>query len=484
MHTPFFPALRPRLAACRTSATQQIRQASLAQLEHFLQGIFPPHCLAQEDGGQNSRDRIYTLSLTLQCFLWQLLKPRTSCREAVRQVQALFRTLKGGLIDEGTSGYCQARERLPRERIERLIEVAAQTAERRAGPGGSLNGRPVKVVDCSSAKAPDTAANQERYPQPSEQKPGCGFPVIRFLLLFSLNSGSVLKVIMSSLQKHEVRLLRQLQQDISRGDILLGDRAYGDYTTLASWPARGVDVVARVNAMRKVDFRKARRLANNDGLFEWKRSDTASKVLSPEEWRSLPEQITIRIIRFTATIRGYRARRITLVTSLLDAKLYPAQQLIGLYARRWRLELCLRDLKTTLGLEMLRCQTPDMAEKELLIYVLAHNLIRCLMAEAVSRYQADLQRVSFKGSVDALRQYSAVIASARNRKLRDRLWEDLLINLARDLVPLRPNREEPRALKLRPKPFGWLTKPRHRFRVSPHRNRYWRSKLRNYRSLN
>jgi len=484
MHTPCFPAFRPRLAACRQRAAQQVRQATLAQLEHYLQGIFPPQLLAQEDDGDNSRRRVFTLCLTLQCFLWQVLKPRTSCREVVRQVQALFRALKGCLIDGGTGGYCQARQRLPRERIERLIEVAAQTAERRAGQGGSIHGRPVKVVDCSSAKAPDTAANQERYPQPSEQKPGCGFPVIRFLLLFSLNSGSVLKVVMSSLHKHEVRWLRQLQEEISRGDILLGDRAYGDYTTLATWPARGVDVVARVNAMRKVDFRKARRLAKNDGLFEWKRSDTASKLLSPEEWCSLPEQITVRIIRFTATIRGYRSRRITLVTTLLDSKLYPAEQLIGLYARRWRLELCLRDLKTTLGMEMLRCQTPDMAEKELLIYILAHNLIRCLMAEAVSRYQADLQRVSFKGSVDALRQYSAAIASARNRKMRDRLWEDLLINLVRDLVPLRPNREEPRALKLRPKPFGWLTKPRHLFRVSPHRNRYWRSQLRNYRRLN
>jgi hypothetical protein len=484
MHTPFFPAFRPRLAACRRSATQQLRQASLIQLEHFLQGIFPPHLLAQEDEGDNSRDRIFTLCLTLQCFLAQVLKPSTSCREIVRQVQALMRLLSGVLIDEGTSAYCQARQRLPRERIERLLAVAAQTAQRRAGAGGQINGRPVKVVDCSSAKAPDTADNQRRYPQPAEQKPGCGFPVIRFLLLFSLNSGSVLNVVMSSLHKHEVRLLRQLQGDLKAGDILLGDRAYGDYTTLATWPTGGVDVVARLNAMRKVDFRKARRLAKNDGLFVWKRTHTSSQLLSGQEWRSVPDSITVRIIRFTATIRGHRGRRITLVTTLLDPKLYPAIQLIGLYARRWRLELCLRDLKTTMGMEMLRCQTPDMAEKELLIYLLAHNLIRCLMAQAVSRCQVELERVSFKGTVDALRQYSAAMASARTRNMRDQLWQDLLVNLARDLVPLRPNREEPRALKQRPKPFVWLTKPRRHFKAWAHRNRYWKSKPRNYRALN
>ncbi|MDB6065356.1 MAG: Transposase family protein, partial [Pedosphaera sp.] len=445
---------------------------------------FPPHLLAQEEEGQNSRDRIFNLCLTVQCFLWQVLKPRTACREVVRQIQALFRLLGRGPLDEGTSAYCQARQRLPRERIERLLTVSAQQADRRAGQGGQLNGRPVKVVDASSAQAPDTKANQKRYPQSAEQKPGCGFPVIKFLLLFSLNSGAVLKVVMGSLHQHELRLLRQLQQEVRAGDILLGDRAYGEYTTLATLPLRGVDVVARLHQARRVDFRRARRLARNDGLFVWQKSSMRSQVLTRRQWRQVPDAITVRLIRFTAAIRGFRSRRITLVTTLLDPKLYPAGQLIGLYARRWRLELGLRDLKSTLGMEQLRCKTPDLAEKELLIYLLAHNLIRCLMAEAVARHQGDLQRVSFKGSVDALRQYSAAIASAWNRKMRDALWDDLLACLVRDALPDRPNRIEPRALKRRPKNFGWLTKPRHKFKESLHRNRYWKSKPRNYRALN
>jgi hypothetical protein len=484
MQTPFFPAFRPRLAPCRQRATQQVRQATLAQLEHYLQGIFPPYLLAQADEGANSRDRIFNLCLTLQCFLWQVLKPRTACREVVRQVQALFRLLGRGPVDGGTSAYCQARQRLSRERIEGLLEVAARQAERRAGSGGQINGRPVKVVDGSSAQAADTSANQKRYPQSAEQKPGCGFPVIKFLLLFSLNSGAVLNVVMGSLHNHDLRLLRRLQEELRAGDILLGDRAYGEYTTLADLPRRGIDVVARLHQARKVDFRRAQQLSHNDGLFVWQKSSMRSQVLTKAQWRRLPEQITVRIIRFTTGVRGFRSQRITLVTTLLDPKLYPAEQLIGLYARRWRLELCLRDLKTTLGMEQLRCKTPDLVEKELLIYLLAHNLIRCLMAEAVARYQADLERVSFKGSVDALRQYSAAIASARNRKMRDTLWEDLLLNLMRDRVPYRPYRIEPRALKRRPKNFGWLTKSRRKFKESFHRNRYWKSNPRNYRALN
>ena len=245
-----------------------------------------------------------------------------------------------------------------------------------------------------------------------------------------------------------------------------------------------MDVVARLHHRRKVDFRKAKRLGKNDGLFVWRKGAQQSEILSADEWALLPAQITVRIIRFSATIRGFRSRRITLVTTLLDPKLFPAQDLVGLYARRWRLELCLRDLKTTMGMEQLRCKTPDMAEKELLAYLVAHNLIRCLIAEAVARYPVDLERVSFKGSVDALRQYSDAIAKARNPKMRRQLWEDLLLNLTRDLVRSRPNRSEPRAIKRRPKPYPLLNQPRRRFKEIPHRNRYWKGRPRNYRSLN
>ena len=222
----------------------------------------------------------------------------------------------------------------------------------------------------------------------------------------------------------------------------------------------------------------------NDGRFVWTKGCQQSQILSAIEWARLPAQITVRIIRFTATIRGFRSRRITLVTTLLDPKLYPAQQLVALYVRRWRLELCLRDLKTTMGMEELRCKSPDMVEKELLAYLVAHNLIRCVIAEAVGRYQVDLERVSFKGSVDALRQYSEAIGQARNQKMRRQLWEDLLLNLARDLVPYRPNRSEPRAVKRRPKPYPLLNQPRRRFVEISHRSRYWKGRPRNYRDLN
>jgi len=484
MHTPYFPAFRPQLAPARRCASQQIRQANLHELERFLQGIFPAHLLAQEEEGRNSRDRIFTLCLTLQCFLWQALNPGSACREVVRQVQALFKLLGRGPVDENDSAYCQARQRLPKERLEKLLAVSAAKADLRAGHGGRLNGRSVKVVDGSSAQAADTPSNQKRYPQPTGQKPGCGFPVLKFLLLFSLHSGAVLHAVMGSLHHHDLRLLRQLREELHPGDVLLGDRAYGEYTTLATLPQRGVDVVARLHQKRRVDFRQAQRLSRNDGLFVFHKGSRQSDLMSRTQWRRMPSRITVRIIRFTAGIRGFRNRRITLVTTLLDPQLYPAQQLMALYARRWRLELCLRDLKTTLGMECLRCKSPDMIEKELLIYLLAHNLVRCLMAEAIRQHGGELERVSFKGSLDGLRQYGNAMAAARSRKMREELWQDLLLNLIRDRLAHRPGRLEPRALKRRPKNFGWLTQHRHKFKECCHRNRYWKSNPRNLRRLN
>lgn len=484
MNTPYFPALRARLAALGRRTAQDLRQTTVAQLHYHLHDLLPAPLLSPEDEGPNSRQRVFSLRLTFECFIWQMLKPKTSCREVVRQVQALLRLNGRGLIDEDDSAYVQARQRLPQERLEKALSATASTADNRSGSSGRIAGRPVKVVDSSTTQIADTTENQKVYPQPSSQKKGCGFPVIRFIALLSLNSGAILKVILDSLHSHELRLFRRLWEHLQKGDIVLGDRAFGEYTTAAALPQQGVDLVARLHHQRKVDFRKAKRLGKDDGLFVWNKGCQQSQILSASEWALLPAQITVRIIRFKATIRGFRGRRITLLTTLLDPKLYPAQQLIGLYVRRWALELCFRDIKSTMGMEHLRCKSPEMAQKELLAYLIAHNLIRCIIAEAVAYHDLNLQRVSFKGAIDALRQYSAAIAQARNQRLRRHLWNDLLLNLARDLVPLRPDRKEPRAVKRRPKAYPLLNQPRHQFVEISHRSRYWKGRPRNYRGLN
>jgi hypothetical protein len=484
MSTPFFPAFRARLAALGRRRPAPLRQITLQQLAAHLAGLIPVHLLSSADEGPNSRERLFTLRLTCECFLWQMLKPRTACREVVRQVQALACGQGKGSVDECASAYIQARQRLPQECLERILAATAQATHRRASANTALQGRTVKVVDGSSVQLPDTAANQQEYPQPSGQKPGCGFPVLKLVVLFSLASGALLDVVLGNLHQHDLRLFHRLWEALKAGDILLGDRAYGDYVTLAGLSRQGVDVVARLHQARKVDFRRAKRLGYQDGVFVWPKGCMQSTILTPEQWAALPDQIQVRVIRFTAACRGFRTQQITLVTTLLDAALYPADELIALYLRRWRIELCLRDVKTTLGLEQLRCQSPAMVRKELLAGLIAHNLIRCVLAEAAQVYEAELERLSFKGAVDALRQFSTVIAQAPTNRLKRKLWQDLLRTLARDRVPRRPGRTEPRTVKRRPKPFPLLNRPRRQFVELPHRNSRWHGGPRKFQGLN
>ena len=203
----------------------------------------------------------------------------------------------------------------------------------------------------------------------------------------------------------------------------------------------------------------------------WKKPPQKAKTMTDKEWAALPAEIQVRLIRVQIPIRGFRTRQIDIVTTLLDSKKYPTKEIAALFRRRWRLELCFRDIKTSMGMEKMRCKTPEMVHKELLMYLIAHNLIRCLMAEAATIHDADLERISFKGSVDTVRQYSAALAQARNRKQRSRLLRELLEILASDLLPDRPNRTEPRAVKRRPKPYALLNKHRSRFKETPHRGR-------------
>lgn len=196
----------------------------------------------------------------------------------------------------------------------------------------------------------------------------------------------------------------------------------------------------------------------------WKKGPQKPAYLTAEQWAALPEQITVRVLKVQVSRPGCRTQQLTLVTTLLDPSLYPAQEIAQAYLRRWRLELCLDDLKTTLGMESLRCLSPKMVQKELLAFMIAHNLLRGVMTQAARQHQVDLYRISFTGAMDGLRHFASAMAQAKSAKKRQQLWEDLLRSLAEDLVPERPGRREPRAVKRRPKPYPRLNRPRHLFR--------------------
>jgi len=473
MDTPFFPHWRARLAAFGLRAPS-LRALPLPHIEKLFAPILPAGLLAQAPSGANSRQRLYALRGTFWGFLWQMLHPATSCREVVRQMQALFCGADlSTTVDEGTSAYCQARQRLPLPVLQRARQAAAEHAEKLLPQEHPLwRGWRLKVTDGSTLSLADTPANQRAYPQLASQKPGCGFPLLKIVGLFSLASGTLLGYAKGNKHSAELPLLFRLRSLLQKGDLLLADRGFCSYVVLALLEMLGVACLFRLHHARPADLRGGLRLGKKDRLVVWHKPQLKPRYLPKTLWRRVPEELTVRVLRVKAHIPGFRTQTVTLATTLSDADAYPAEELAALYLRRWRIELWWRHLKTSMGMEVLRCKTPAMLHKELEMYLTGYNLIRCLMAEAAALHGQPLEQLSFKGGVDAVRQYCPLIAQARSRKKQRRLVKDLLRVLALDLVPERPGRREPRAVKRRPKPYPLLNKPRRSFREISHRSRY------------
>ena len=484
MHTPFFPAWRPRLAALG-QRVHRLRQHSLSHLEQLFGQLFPFWLLAQADDHANSRERIYSVRRLFWAFLYQVLNPLCPCREVVRQMQAFFRLHNLGPVDKGTGGYCTARGRFPLETLQRIRHAVAGHADKMLAPSQELwHGFKPKVIDGTTVTLPDTPKNQRAYPQSRSQKPGCGFPLMKIVGVFSLASGALLDYAKGNKHQSELSLLQKLFHLFQSRDLAVADRGFCNYVLIALLQLRQVASLFRLHSARKADLRKGKRLGKCDRLFTWHKPVLKPRYLPNTVWKRIPQEMTVRVVRFQLCVPGYRPESVTLVTTLLDPKLYPAEDLARLYARRWHIELWFRDIKTSMGMEVLRCQSPKMVHKELEMFLIAYNMIRALVAEASATYDVPLDRLSFKGTVDASRQYSIAIAQARSKKKQRELVADLLRVIALDQVPDRPGRYEPRAVKRRPKPYALLNKPRHQFKDIPHRSRYRKNKTAKSKGLN
>ena len=473
MSTPFFPFW----AGDFNRHFQKIRTAgkdSLHQLEVLAAPWIPAWHLAQRDEKDFSRERRWTLRLTFWCFLWQVAQAGSSCRDAVRQAIALCaaKELPGPADD--SAAYCVARAKLPIDCLDETHRHVVQDAQRLITQGDLWLEKRVRVLDATCVTMADTKENQKTYPQSSSQKPGCGFPVARILASFCLATGMVMQWITGHWYQHELSLLPQLLETFGAGDVLLGDRGFGNFPVLAQCLARRLHGVFRANtAKRRLDFRKGKRLGKDDRLVVW-RKGRKSKYMSVEYWAELPDEITVRIVRVRAWRPGFRTRSVMLVTTLLDPVQYPAEELAKLYLRRWEMEICFRHIKTTLQMEHLSCKTPEMIDRELRMHFLVHNLVRRVALEAARRHLVPVQRISFAGALGAVHTFSEACLRARSKKGQTRIREQLYKLLAEDLVPERPGRREPRAVKRRPKPYPLLNAPRRLYKEIPHRNRYRR----------
>lgn len=403
------------------------------------------------------RDRTFTPWITFCAFLGQVLQRGASCRDAVRRVQAWHLAAGSGrAVDDATGGYCQARARLPIEVLHSAFGRLVARLDQRSRPQDHWLGRSVKVIDGGGISMPDTPANRKVYPYAGGQRKGCGFPTGQMVGLFSLATGHLVKYVISSWKVSETPLARQLIGWVQRGEVLLADRGFCNWIFISLLHRKGVDVVMRLHQTRQTGTGRVCWL-KPACRPEWEKS----------LWLELPNELALRMVRFRVDIPGFRTEHIAVVTTLLDETKYPDSAIAELYLRRWQVELHFRDIKTTLGLDVLRTTSPKMIEKEVQLQAIAYNLVRLLMLEAARQHDVPPLRLSFQGTISTLRAFTPLLATTAAEA--SQRFEDLLLALAADPVPLRPNRSEPRAVKRRPKSYQLLTRPRHQMCVSASR---------------
>ena len=433
---------RVRHHAGKTNSYDYFNLLTSSEMFETVESVLPEH-----------RERTFPPTETLSMFLAQAMSVDRSCQAIVDD--AAVKRLLGGLpvCSTYTGGYCKARQRLPLTMVSTLTRYSGRLVSERSLSHWHWRGRPVRLVDGATVALPDTPDNQIHYPQPTTQQPGLGFPQCRLVGMICLGSGALLDMAMGPCQgkgSDEQSLLRTLLDTLNSGDILLGDAFYATYFLICELYRRGIDGVFEQQGARKrsTDFRKGKHLGPRDHLIELKKPKIKPDWMTQADYHQAPDSLTVRELQTGGKI---------LVTTLTCAKQVSKADLKTLYRDRWHVELDLRNIKTTLGMETLSCRTPQMAQVEIWVYLLAYNLIRLMIAQAALLADVLPRQISFKHTV----QIWLAWRHMGHGSYSDEQLMGLFILIAQQRVGNRPGRIEPRAVKRRPKPFPLLTKPRH-----------------------
>jgi hypothetical protein len=425
--------------------------------EEAIEQAFADAGMSSQQEAEQDENIVYTAAVTLWAFLSQVLYSREqrSCAAAVARVVVLMATLSRECSDN-TGAYCRARARLPLAVMQRLTLEVADGSEQRVPQHWLWCGRHVHLVDGTTVSMPDTAPNQAAFPQAPTQKPGLGFPIARMVVLLSLATAMVSGMAMGRYQGKETgepALLRELFDRLRPGDIVLGDRCYCSYFMIALLARIKVDVVARLHHLRPSDFRRGR-----DHGVTWERPKKPS-WMDQETYDQMPATLPLREVHVQVHQPGFRVQSLIVVTTLTDVERYTKDDVGELYHKRWLAELDIRAIKISLGMDVLRCQTPEMVRKEIWTCLLAYNLIRQSMLEAALAAQRSPRQLSFTAAMQKIAASWAILAVGDAAQLVP-LIAVALRHLAAHRVGHRPDRIEPRAVKRRPKRQKLLTKPR------------------------
>jgi hypothetical protein len=417
------------------------------------------------------RDRLFNPSTTIWGFLSQVLSEDHSCRDTVSRILA-YRAAAGLPVGSAnTASYCNARARLPTGVLRTLAQRTAQQLQDSLPQAWKWQGRSVFIADGSHVSMPDTEANQARYPQPAVQKPGLGFPLARVVVLLSLASGACHDLALAPYAGKgtgETTLVRELYDTLAPGDVVLADALFDNYFIAWELRQRGLELVARVQAER-VGTRTVESRPDGD-VIVWQRPNKP-RGMTGEKYRTYPESLTLRQVSVVARDSNNRAEQFKVITTILDAAIDGGQ--IGqLYERRWDGEVDLRSIKSTMKMDILRCKTPAMVEKEIWAHLLAYNLLRTVMAVAAAENDVEPRTLSFKGAKQTLTAFAPKLEAAQPEQ-RAGLVDALLKAVAYHRVGNRPGRWEPRARKRRPKPGNRLMQPRRIAKLARNRPKWF-----------
>lgn len=430
----------------------------------------------------SAEDAVYTPAITLWALVSQVFfaAEQRSCKAAVLRVAVLWAMLGRRVCDTNTGAYCRARAKIPCEAVRDITKRLARDAEAAVDQDAELSeeeaevglspevvaqvkaratGGRILLVDGFTVTAADTPENQAEYPQNPAQATGLGFPILRCVSLISMATGMLVDLACGPYcgkASGETALLWQLLAELQPGDVLVADSYYCTYWLVGACRARGAQVVMKNHHRRDDHPADARRLNKRERLIVWERPPRP-QWMSAEEYAQQPETIEIRLVDVQVEEPGFRPDAFTVATTITDHKVYPAAWIGSVYRSRWLVELDIRGIKCSLGLDVLRAKTPEMVRTELWSGLLAYNLIRLKMLQSCATNGRDPRSLSFTTTMQLLATSWVACAVIGVTEELAALGQAASRS---EQVGQRPGRAEPRQNKRRPKLIALMTKPR------------------------
>jgi putative transposase len=471
----FMASSVPHSRRCGSGGFQQVAEAFLVRaglpFAEILAAERIERVFARHEGLFGAQG-VYSTAITVWSFLSQVLRDgkEASCQAAVARVVCHCELAGLEAPTQDTGDYCRARAKLSAAALRALSGEVAEELEQAADPRWLWKDKHhAKLIDGFTFTMPDTPANQAQYPQQKAQKPGVGLPIVRAVVILSLATACVLDLAMGPYkgkETGEAALLRQLLQRLAAGDIAVMDRYYCSFMLLAMLLAQGTHTCARKHHKRHTDFRRGRRLGQDDHLIEWTRPQRPA-WMDEATYAQIPKTLTLRELRYQVVEPGRRTQTIDIITTLLDADEYPREDIAELYGFRWHAELDIRSIKSHLNLGHVRCKSPAMVQREVWTTLLGYNLIRTTAASAALLHGQQPRQISFTSTcqyvLGSWLLLSLGLLEASSLKV-------LLRQIAACAVADRPGRLEPRVLKRRRHGYKLMMKPRHELQSELHKS--------------